>query len=91
MAARARPWCNWRRTRANRFFLLDTFPLPEDSLTYPSSPGSVRIRHILLTLSCTALVAAAGACHPDEPTSVAELDVVATAHEDSVNYGAITT
>jgi hypothetical protein len=31
------------------------------------------------------------ACHPDEPTSAAELDVVATAHEDSVNFGAIQT
>ena len=36
-------------------------------------------------------MAAAGACHPDEPTNVAELDVVATVHEDTVDYGAITT
>jgi len=66
-------------------------PLPEASLTYPSSPGSVRARQILLRLGFTAAVAGAGACHPDEPTNVAELDVVATAHEDSVNYGAIAT
>ena len=66
-------------------------PLPEASLTYRSSPGSVRARQILLRLGFTAAVAGAGACHPDEPTNVAELDVVATAHEDSVNYGAIAT
>jgi hypothetical protein len=31
------------------------------------------------------------ACHPDEPTSAAELDVVATAHDDTVNFAAIQT
>jgi hypothetical protein len=38
-----------------------------------------------------AVWALATGCHPDEPTSAAELDVVATAHEDSVNFGAIQT
>ena len=35
--------------------------------------------------------ALSSACHPDEPTAAAELDVVATAHDDSVNFGAVRT
>ena len=35
--------------------------------------------------------ALATACHPDAPTSESELDVVATAHDDTVNFGAIGT
>jgi Domain of unknown function (DUF4136) len=31
------------------------------------------------------------ACHPDGPTSAADFDVVATAHDDTVNFGAIGT
>jgi len=31
------------------------------------------------------------ACHPDEPTAVSELDVVATAHDDTTNFAGITT
>jgi Domain of unknown function (DUF4136) len=38
-----------------------------------------------------ALAALLAACHPDEPTSVAELDVVATAHDDTVNFASIGT
>jgi Domain of unknown function (DUF4136) len=35
--------------------------------------------------------ALATACHPDGPTSESEFDVVATAHDDTVNFGAIAT
>jgi Domain of unknown function (DUF4136) len=34
---------------------------------------------------------AAAACHPGEPTAASQFDVVATAHDDTVNYGAILT
>jgi hypothetical protein len=44
-----------------------------------------------ILLSLAVLSALGTACHPDEPTSVAELDVVATAHDDTVNFGAIQT
>lgn len=42
-------------------------------------------------LGLTALSALGAACYPGEPTSVAELDVVATTHEDSVDFGTIQT
>ena len=35
--------------------------------------------------------ALATACHPDGPTSESEFDVVATGHDDTVNFGAIGT
>jgi hypothetical protein len=35
--------------------------------------------------------ALATACHPDGPTSESDFDVVATAHDDTVNFGAIGT
>ena len=43
-------------------------------------------RYGIVLLGLTGLVALGTACHPDEPTSVAELDVVATAHDDTVNF-----
>jgi hypothetical protein len=43
---------------------------------------------LTFVLAAGALVTA---CHPDGPTSESELDVVATAHEDTVNFGAIGT
>ena len=43
---------------------------------------------LLQLAGCAAL---ATACHPGEPTSAAEFDVVATVHDDSVNYGTIGT
>jgi Domain of unknown function (DUF4136) len=59
------------------------------------------VKHSLLSYSPGTLaglltfVVAAGAlataCHPDSPTSESELDVVATAHDDTVNFGAIGT
>jgi hypothetical protein len=45
----------------------------------------------IVLLGLTGLVALGTACHPDEPTSVAELDVVATAHDDTVNFASIGT
>ena len=54
-----------------------------------ASSSSIACGPILLGLAV--LSALGTACHPDEPTSVAELDVVATAHDDSVNFGAIQT
>jgi hypothetical protein len=55
-----------------------------------SAPGSCTGYGILL-LGSVALAALGTACHPNEPTNVSELDVVATAHDDTVNYGAIQT
>jgi len=48
-------------------------------------------RYGIVLLGLTGLVALGTACHPDEPTSVAELDVVATAHDDTVNFASIGT
>jgi hypothetical protein len=48
-------------------------------------------RYGIVLLGLTGLVALGTACHPDEPTSVAELDVVATAHDDTVNFANIGT
>jgi hypothetical protein len=39
----------------------------------------------------TAGAALLAACHPDGPTSESDFDVVATAHDDTVNFGAIGT
>jgi Domain of unknown function (DUF4136) len=47
-----------------------------------------------LRLILLGLVAAAPlgtGCHPNEPTDVSQLDVVATVHDDTVNFGAIQT
>lgn len=45
----------------------------------------------LLLLGLTGAVALGTACYPDEPTAAAQLDVVATAHDDTVNFGTIRT
>jgi hypothetical protein len=45
----------------------------------------------LLPLQLVWWAGLAAACHPDEPTSAAEFDVVATAHDDSVDFAAIAT
>jgi hypothetical protein len=45
----------------------------------------------ILLFQVAAWAALAVACHPGEPTSAAELDVVATAHDDTVNFAAIQT
>jgi hypothetical protein len=45
----------------------------------------------LLLFQLAAWAALVVACHPGEPTSASELDVVATAHSDTVNYAAIQT
>jgi len=55
----------------------------------PSSSYSIRSGLVLLQLAgCAAL---ATACHPGEATSAAEFDVVATAHDDTVNFGNVGT
>jgi hypothetical protein len=54
-----------------------------------SASGSSACYGLLLLGS--AVLAALGGCHPDEPTNVSQLDVVATAHDDTVNYAAIQT
>jgi len=45
----------------------------------------------LLLVCLPAMAALSTACHPGEPTNVAELDVVATAHDDTVNFASIGT
>jgi len=49
------------------------------------------VKHDLILLGLAVLSPLATACHPDEPNSAAEFDVVATAHDDTVNFGAIQT
>ena len=48
-------------------------------------------RYGLLLLCCLPLIALGTACHPGEPTGPAQLDVVATAHDDTVNFASIGT
>jgi hypothetical protein len=45
----------------------------------------------VLLVQLVAWAGLAAACHPGEPTNASELDLVATAHDDSVNFGAIQT
>ena len=45
----------------------------------------------IVPLQLAGCVALAAACHPGEPTSASEFDVVATAHDDTVNYSTILT
>ena len=45
----------------------------------------------LLALQLAGGAGLAAACHPGEATSAAEFDVVATAHDDSVDFGTIAT
>jgi hypothetical protein len=54
-----------------------------------SSSGGALCRFLLFPLAGWAMLASA--CHPDEPNSAVELDVVATAHDDTVNFAAIQT
>ena len=49
------------------------------------------IRRGLLPLQLAGWAALAAACHPGEPTNASEFDVVATAHDDSVDFGTIAT
>lgn len=49
------------------------------------------MKHDLILLGLAVLAPLATACHPGEPNSAAEFDVVATAHDDTVNFGAIQT
>ena len=49
------------------------------------------VRCGLLLLRFLALIAFATACHPGEPNGPAQLDVVATAHDDTVNFAGIGT
>jgi hypothetical protein len=53
--------------------------------------SSFRGTYGLLLFQLAAWAALATGCHPDDPTSVAELDVVATAHDDTVDFGTIGT
>ena len=48
-------------------------------------------RYGVLLLCFLSLIGVATACHPDEPNGPAELDVVATAHDDTVNFAGIGT
>jgi hypothetical protein len=59
-------------------------------VTHQSVPGSPRRFAVLLVGLITSAALGTG-CYPDEPTGVAQLDVVATAHDDTVNFGAIRT
>ena len=45
----------------------------------------------VLLVQLVAWAGLAAACHPGEPTNASDLDLVATAHDDSVNFGAIQT
>jgi hypothetical protein len=49
------------------------------------------VRYGLLVLCFLPLIALGTACHPGEPTGPAQLDVVATAHDDTVNFASIGT
>jgi uncharacterized protein DUF4136 len=60
-------------------------------VTYPVTAARYAACDRFILVGLFALSVAAAACHPDEPNSPAELDVVATAHDDSVNFGAIQT
>jgi hypothetical protein len=55
-------------------------------VTHSSAVISGISRYGIALLGFTGLAAVATACHPGEPTNVAELDVVATAHDDTVNF-----
>jgi hypothetical protein len=54
------------------------------------SPFAPRICGQLL-IGLPALAVLSMGCHPDEPTAPAQLDVVATAHDDTVNFASIGT
>jgi hypothetical protein len=54
-----------------------------------SSSRGASCRFLLFQLAGWAVLATA--CHPDEPTNAAELDVVATTHDDTVDFAAIQT
>lgn len=60
-------------------------------MKHPLSSFSYRFVRSLLPLPVAGLAALAAACHPGEPTAASQFDVVATAHDDTVNYGAIVT
>jgi hypothetical protein len=45
----------------------------------------------LILLGLGAVAGLVTACHPDEPTAASQFDVVATAHDDTVNFGNIQT
>src|SRR3954454_18769464 len=49
------------------------------------------VNHFVVLLQLAGCAALATACHPGEPTSAAEFDVVATAHDDTVNFGNVGT
>jgi hypothetical protein len=49
------------------------------------------VRYGLLLPCFLALIGYATACHPGEPNGPAQLDVVATAHDDTVNFASIGT
>ncbi len=49
------------------------------------------VRYGLLLLCFLPLIALGTACHPGEPNGPAQLDVVATAHDDTVNFASIGT
>jgi len=56
-----------------------------------SSALSRCVRYGLLLLCFLALIGFATACHPGDPNGPAQLDVVATAHDDTVNFAGIGT
>jgi hypothetical protein len=58
---------------------------------HPLSSFSHSLVRGLVPLQLAGLAALAAACHPGEPTTASQFDVVATAHDDTVNYGAILT
>jgi hypothetical protein len=60
-------------------------------MRYPFLSRSCTVCHGVILLGLTAAAALGAGCHPDAPTNVSELDVVATAHDDSVNFGTIQT
>src|SRR6476619_7867564 len=49
------------------------------------------VRDGLRLMCILPLIALGTACHPGEPTGPAQLDVVATAHDDTVNFASIGT
>jgi hypothetical protein len=55
------------------------------------SASQSRSQFVVLVLGLVAVAALGAACYPDEPTAAAELDVVATTHDDTVNFGTIRT
>ena len=60
-------------------------------MKYSSTSGWRDPISSLWLLGLAASIALSTACHPGDPTSAAELDVVATAHIDTVNFAAIQT